>query len=150
VPGKQSPYLCNPTEEAKMIKLSLMLLPICLWALTFYEASGQTQAFTLAAGNNSGWDQNIAVENIKTVQPGIMSMTLSPNPTNGTLRIGLSGWAGAASVAIYNVEGKKVLAFTLNNRKEKVLTHTLANGVYLARLQANGKIIQTTRFMVVR
>ncbi|MBL8026870.1 MAG: T9SS type A sorting domain-containing protein [Fibrobacteres bacterium] len=133
-----------------MKKMILLLLPVCLWAQSYYETSGQTQAFTLAAGNKSAWNQSVAVESAQLKAVTQVSMGITPNPSTGILRIDVDGNAGSVMVAIYNVAGKRVQNVIMNNRNAVVLENRFANGIYFAQLHVKGKQMQTTRFLVVR
>jgi hypothetical protein len=66
------------------------------------------------------------------------------------LQITVNGVAGASMVSIFNVTGKLVQNVVLKNRNVTVLEHTLANGIYFAKLHFHGKQILTTHFLVVR
>ena len=130
--------------------LFLLVLPVLSLAQEYYEASGQTRPFTLTAGAKATWDPSIAVEKVRMDLPGTTAMTLYPNPSNGTLRISVLNAKGPAMVAIYSITGKKVRNLILNQKREATIERPLANGIYFAKLAVNGRMVQTTRFLVVR
>lgn len=127
----------------------LFLMPLSLWAQSFFEASGQTYAFTLAGGNKTGWNYTAAVERKVGITNDLV-MTLSPNPVINYMKISLNRSQVNASVAVFNIGGKKIQNIDMNNQRDILLTRTFASGIYFARLQVGGKLVQTTRFLVVR
>ncbi len=134
-----------------MRKWFLLLLPVFIFAQDFYEASGQTQAFTLAAGNKAEWNSGgVSTEQKAVALPGNVTMALLPNPVTGSLRISVSGITGLSTVTIYDIAGKKVQIITVNNKLGSAVLNTLSNGIYFARLHVDGRAIQTTKFLVAR
>lgn len=133
-----------------MRKLLLLLFPFSLWAQSYFEATGQTYAFTWVAGNKTGWNAAMT-EAYKNQQPSNdIRMMLSPNPASGPFQILLSSRSSAAMATIYNITGKKIENIVLNGRQNAMFTHTLPNGVYFVRLHVSGRLIQTSRLLVVR
>jgi hypothetical protein len=126
-------------------------LAAACWGQAYYEASGQTQVFTLAAGAKAGWD--VPATPVKAscsshVDPSISILTHSGK--NGT-RVCVSGRQEHSHIAIYNAAGQRLW----NREVDKSVSPfaaavRLAPGVYFARLSVNGQTAQTTRFMVAR
>ena len=132
-----------------MKKMLFLLLPICIWAQDYYEASGKTRIFTLAPGSKGTWESS-AVEQNQSEQLGFTNMKVFPNPCNGIVNILVSNANRSVSVAIYNIAGEKVQQIGFNQRQHATINNMLPNGIYFARLHENGHMIQTRRFMVVR
>ncbi len=130
--------------------LLFCIVPALLCAQDYFEAFGQTQPFTLAFGQKSGWDAGIDVENARLSLPLTPEMSVYPNPATNDLRICVHGNKGIALVAIYDVAGKKVQVIDFTRATEVLLTQALPNGIYFARLTISGRVVQTTHFLVVR
>ena len=132
------------------VLLILSLLPALLFSQSYFEASGQTAAFTLAVGSTAGWNaggtgnQAHAAINI---QP---SLAVYPNPSRGSVCLQVKGSGEGAMVAIYNVAGKKIQTLDFTKRSAATVSAGLSNGIYFARLRVKGRTEQTTRFLVVR
>lgn len=63
------------------------------------------------------------------------NISLFPNPTNGDLNINFARNFGTTSIAIFNVNGQKVLnTSTEGFGNNTIATSTLANGIYFAQV----------------
>ena len=77
-------------------------------------------------------------------------MDIYPNPCNGILHISVKNAKGSATVSIYNITGKKLQTLNLNKHQDATLNNQLPNGIFFARLHTNGRLMQTTHFLMVR
>jgi hypothetical protein len=129
-----------------MRKLILLcLIPTALWSQQYYQASGQTQVFTLTAGAKAGpsavlprgrLTQSIAPHMLITIQNGV--------------HINIRGIQGQGKVSIYNLAGKKVQSAEITGASSFALRSDISNGVYFARLEVSGRLVQSTRFWKAR
>ena len=127
-------------------------VPMAVWAgASYYEASGQTVAFTLSAGSTAGWNVN-AINPIITTQKiskGVFALA-SINAAGGALRIAFSGKIPAnAVVSVYNLKGSKVAGAPVTGAN-LVVGRGMANGAYVVRVAANGVVLVTSQITVVR
>ena len=117
---------------------------------TYYEASGQTNAFTLTAGAKAGWNSSaspiISTQKMSKGMFGISSIAAS----GGALRIAFSGKLPAnALVSVYNLRGARVASAPVSGAS-LVVGNALSNGAYAVRVVANGMILSSSRFTMVR
>jgi hypothetical protein len=131
-----------------MVKRVLVILSIlCAVAMAqqYYEASGRTQVFTLAAGAKAG-PSAMAPESRRMhfIAPGIR---ITAN--NGVI-LHVQGITSKALVHVYNVAGKRVLRIDVDGGTSVTVSKLLQSGVYFARLEVNGRATQTIRFRMVR
>ncbi|OGJ87667.1 MAG: hypothetical protein A2268_04495 [Candidatus Raymondbacteria bacterium RifOxyA12_full_50_37] len=128
----------------------LCIVPALLWAQNYYEASGQSRAFTLAAGQKAEWNNTTTVgETAQLIAQGPLTFSVYPNPSNGRVSLSLSGLANG-KVSIYAVNGVKVSSLPIRAGSAVMPSMVLPNGIYFARLESVGKTILTKRFLVVR
>ena len=74
-------------------------------------------------------------------------LSLYPNPAQDHLQLDLGSKVANATVAIVDLQGCSVMAFTLNNvQKHSVDISSLNNGVYLLRV-INGSKVSNTKFV---
>lgn len=92
----------------------------CTWI-----SYGQAEDYQMVVGSLGIEDQ--ALENIN----------LFPNPVHDVLNI--KAKENLSSVAIYNLLGQEVLKSNLNNIQESIDVSALNTGVYLAKVEINGK-----------
>jgi hypothetical protein len=135
---------------------AVLLLPALIGAqalpAAYYEASGQTKPFILAAGARADWD-NSGMTNISARKnvPSMRMMNIFPNPSSGNLKVSIRKTVGTALVTILDVSGKKIHSAVLSqDRNELTLPKHMSNGVYVASLHMNGRVLQKTRFLVMR
>ena len=125
--------------------LLLCLLPAMIFAQQYYQASGQTQVFTLTAGAKVG--------PVAVLPHGRLTSSITPHMLvtmqNG-VRLSILGVQGQGRVSIYNLAGKQVQIAEIAGNSSVALRSDLSNGVYFARLEANGRLVQTTRFWKAR
>jgi len=66
------------------------------------------------------------------------NISLSPNPVQNLLTINFPSPSSAATIAVYDVAGRKiVLPTTYSNNKAELTTTTLPNGIYLLQITNN-------------
>ena len=127
------------------------LVPNVVQAYTaYYEASGQTMPFKLAAGSTAGWD--------KTNSPIVAAHKLSKGPfgissiaaQGGSLRISFCGnLPPDASVSIYSLRGARVANAPVSGMSMS-LGQGLADGAYVARVMVKGISVLSSRFTMLR
>ena len=127
-----------------------MLVVATAFCQSYYEASGQTEVFTLTAGTKAGWNPAIAVEEAKADKSMACRMEIYPNPTNTGITIKVQGSKGQTKVKIFDVSGKMVQVLDLMNKTTCKVASGLTNGIYFARVIENGNTMKTSRFLVVR
>jgi hypothetical protein len=126
--------------------LLLCFLATFAGAQQYYQASGQTTVFTLTAGATAGPGGSA----VRTVRPVV---SLAPHmlvAMQGGLHISLAGNRGLARISIYNLAGKRVQKAEITGNAMLPIRSDLGYGVYFARLEANGRLVQTTRFWKAR
>ncbi len=123
----------------------LCLLPAMIFAQQYYQASGQTQVFTLTAGAKVG--------PVAVLPHGRLTSSIAPHMLvtmqNG-VRLSVLGVQGNGRVSIYNLAGKRVQIAEIADNSSVALRSDLSGGVYFARLEVNGRLVQTTRFWKAR
>ena len=135
----------------KRMQLVLMLMPILLWAQNYYlTASGQTTPFTLTAGATAGMDYTSVEKKTQAEHANKAYMAIYPNPCNRIPHISVKNATGPSTVSIYNITGKKLQTINFNRHWDAALDDQLPNGIFFARLHTNGRLMQTTHFLIVR
>tara|TARA_R110001583_G_scaffold21685_11_gene82135 strand:- start:207 stop:977 length:771 start_codon:yes stop_codon:yes gene_type:complete len=103
---------------------------------------------------NGGWQEGIpsskggvnAGQTLSVVKNQIEGFAMYPNPvSNGQLNISSSSWADK-QVEIYSISGQQVYNKLVQN-KEVIDIYNLNKGIYLVRIQEEGKI--STRKLIV-
>jgi hypothetical protein len=116
-----------------------------IFAQQYYQASGQTQVFTLTAGAKVG--------PVAVLPHGRLTSSIAPHMLvtmqNG-VRLSVLGVQGNGRVSIYNLAGKRVQIAEIADNSSVALRSDLSGGVYFARLEVNGRLVQTTRFWKAR
>jgi hypothetical protein len=145
--GKYHVYKCTIIKGAIMRAwaLFLCLLPAMIFAQQYYEASGQTQVFTLTAGAKAGSTAILPHGRLTPSSAPHMLVTMQ----NG-VHISIAGIQGNGRVSIYNLSGKRVQTAEITGKSSVALRSDLSGGVYFARLEVNGRLVQTTRFWKAR
>jgi hypothetical protein len=116
-----------------------------VFAQQYYEATGQTRVFTLTAGAKAGPS---AVRKVSRATPSLKSpMVITMQ--NG-VHISVQDFQGIGRISIYNLAGKQVQSAKINGKSMIALRSDLSIGVYYARLEVNGNIVQATRFWKAR
>ncbi len=70
--------------------------------------------------------------------------------TQNGIRIGISGVQGQGRISIYNLAGKRLQITEIAGNASVVLGSDISTGVYIARLEVNGHLAQSTRFWKAR
>ena len=123
----------------------ICLIPAALWSQQYYQASGQTQVFTLTAGAKAGPSAVLPRSQIaRSIMPHMLVTT-----QNG-VHISILGVQGQGRVSIYNLAGKRVQSAETAGASSLTLRTDISNGVYIARLEVNGRLVQSTRFWKAR
>jgi hypothetical protein len=121
----------------------LFMLPVFCLGQTYIEASGQTPPFLLAAG------QTTLAERAAQPSSRALSLSISPNPSTGEIYFNTAGLS-KGKVAVFTVSGRKTGEVLIRAGRFAPFNRVLPNGLYLARLESEGKILLTKRFLVVR
>jgi hypothetical protein len=138
----------------KRIALTVMavfgLAALC-WSQAYYEASGQTQVFTLAAGAKAGWEvlaTPVKASRSSHVDP---SMSILTNWGKNGIRVCVNGCQERSRIVIYNAAGQRLWNRDVDKSASPFAAAVrLAPGVYFARLSVNSQTAQAIRFMVAR
>jgi len=109
-------------------------------------------------------NQMVAVLNNKTgAATGIMQLNADsekavmeqnvPNPFNGetTIKYTLPAHVNIASMVVYDLSGKQIVSFPITEKGSsviKITSETLAAGIYIYSILADGKIIDSKRMIV--
>jgi hypothetical protein len=123
-----------------------------LYAQTCLQASGQTKAFTLAAGANASWNNPVSLDK-KWLPAAGSSLSLRVyQSASGTIVYNVGGLKKQipGMISIYSVNGKRIAVAAMDNLAAGELDRHLAPGIYFARLEAGGQCLHTTRFLVGR
>jgi hypothetical protein len=121
------------------------LLCISVMAQEYYEASGQTQVFTLTAGAR-GNPSSIANKNQSIA---IAAPHLQVISQHGVY-LHLQNTTAKATVSIYTIAGKRILNIGIDSRAPVAISKGLSSGIYFARLAIDSRVMQTVRFRMVR
>ncbi|NJM16952.1 MAG: cellulase family glycosylhydrolase [Bacteroidales bacterium] len=95
-----------------------------------FQLGGNTSAFWIDKVAVTAGAKSAAVDHINKPQQEPM-FELFPNPGNGTINIGLSGFQDDAQVNIYNMSGALVQQHNLVGNYTKLDVNTLAKGIYM-------------------
>jgi hypothetical protein len=129
----------------KRIVAITAILSATTMAQQFYEASGHTQVFTLAAGARAN-PAGIA-RGKQHVTPAAPRLFLT---THNGLWLHVQNSSAKAFVSIYNITGRRILNVDIDGATPIALSKSMPSGVYFARLEMNGRIMHTVRFRMVR
>jgi hypothetical protein len=124
--------------------LLFCMLPVVVFAQSYFEASGQTAAFTMAAGAKAGWNPSIAVEKAG-VLPAITAFRISVASNGLFVHAGSKG-----VVKLFDVRGRMAISVAIEHDGFVALSRNLANGIYAARFEAPGMALKRARLAVVR
>jgi hypothetical protein len=109
------------------------------WSQAYYEASGQTQIFTLAAGAKVG---PAAIKGSPVLRAG-MSSGISVVTMRGGMVVALPAMAqrGVADIALYDIKGRQLYhRFGFTGTLLRLETKAFAPGVYNMLVRVEGKI----------
>jgi hypothetical protein len=109
--------------------------------------------------NRSGNGSPLYVDNINipggivvTNTTGISSnpsVSVYPNPNNGTFAIALTNISGSPVLKIYNVLGQIVNTYSLKNDNTEINLSSQPNGIYIYRVfSETGSAISTGRLII--
>jgi hypothetical protein len=125
---------------------------VASWDQTCFEGTGQTVAFTLKAGAKAGWNSSAPIiEKPHSFSKSSISLVVC-KATAGGIVFKATGLKTAfpSGISIFSVTGQRISFVAMDGEARAVLNKNLAQGIYFARLETNGEILKTTRFMVGR
>lgn len=73
--------------------------------------------------------------------PGIINITVYPNPVTDVLNMKISGFDGATVAKLYNPIGRLVKTYPINHAQEAVSLNGLAAGVYYLQVKVRGVMV---------
>jgi hypothetical protein len=121
---------------------AVLICSVAGWSQTYFEASGQTAVFKLAAGEKS----NAAIRDVARLRPG---SALHMATVKGGILITLSQ-RGFYDIAIYDMAGRQAYAaHRFNAQAVRIDTRAFAPGIYNALFRINGQNY-SRRFAVSR
>lgn len=131
------------------ILLVLITLPRVINAQICSTYTGQTVAFTLAAGAKAAWDQGSTVVLQRQVQWQKGSSFSVHQSSTGDIVFKIAGFSMAVNVRIslFTIDGRCVETAAMHGQTSGTFCKTLPPGIYLARCEADGAIVRTARFI---
>jgi len=121
----------------------LCYLTVCLAGPAFYEATGQTQVFTLTAGAKADWQHDTPVKYRSTFHTSKSAASIMDIvPMANGIRMNVNG---TGQLMIFNAAGKRVWYQRITSSSQI----QLCNGLYFARFVTTNSS-QTTRFTIAR
>ncbi len=76
-------------------------------------------------------------------QQRVNGLAVSPNPTNGLLRLDVNeDLTGTAEIVFFDLSGKKVYSTLVSDRLASVDLRQLHDGLYVAEMRINGKLLR--------
>lgn len=112
------------------------------------EGVNNSFSFALSVQQTSITTNNICFDagNIRLSKDDLFtSITVSPNPTNGTVNIGQIDLTDNVSFSIYNTAGAKMMDGELNGKTLDI--SNLLNGIYYLNVTSAGKLHNTVKLM---
>jgi hypothetical protein len=142
--------MCNKLLIAK--SLLLFVLPFVLYADTCFVASGQTVAFTLSAGAKASWNNTVSGVRQRSSQSTIGTSFSVYQLSNGNIAFKTPDFKndGHFKITLFSVNGRKIDAVEMDGKARGEFNKNFMPGIYLARLEADGILLKTTRFLVGR
>jgi hypothetical protein len=127
------------------------LFPLAVFGQEYVEASGQTVVFELKAGAKAGWNNTVGIfmsQRANAMAPCI-NFTMD---ILGRLSFSLGNYPAAKNIilTVCNAAGAVIEKSPLADQKPLMLGRILSNGYYIARIDADGKTITNTSFVVAR
>ena len=120
---------------------------VACWSQAYYEASGQTQVFTLAAGAKSGPAAIRGGSVMGTVKNSGVNLAVT---RSGILITLPSMQRGSADVALYDLTGRQIYRQRgYCGTSLRLQTQAFASGIYTALVRVDGKNY-SRRFAVSR
>ena len=128
-----------------------MILPFAAYSQECIEFSGQTVAFTLSAGAKAAWDKDATGLKNRCQSEKRISFWVDQS-LSGKVRFKFTGQriAGNLSISLYTLDGRWIGAAAMQSRTSGAFSRVLLPGIYVARCEAGGTVIQTVRFVVRR
>jgi hypothetical protein len=106
------------------------------WSQAYYEASGQTTVFTLAAGAKAGPSAIKGSPVVRTALNREMKVTTS----RGGIMVALPALQGHADITLCDIKGRQICRQQgLSGTTVRLENRTLAAGVYSIIVRANGQ-----------
>ena len=127
----------------------LLAYAVFVIAQTCYEATGQTQVFTLAAGSKAGWTSVSQQGRAPHSAQANARMTILAHSDLGGMDIRVSTGTATGELALFSASGRMVRERAVSG-DAIVAVVGLPTGLHFAWLLLNGRGVQTTRFMVSR
>lgn len=139
-------------RAAAAILFVLATLPSVIYGQPCAVDSGQTVAFTLAAGARAAWDQSSMAVLQRQVQWQKVSSFSAHQSSAGDIVFHVTGVSSAATVRIslYTINGRRVGTTAMSGRTIGAFGRKLPPGIYLACCEADGTIVRTVRFIAGR
>lgn len=138
-------------EKLQKVICVLIIVSAFVLAQEYYEASGQTPAFTLAPGNTSGIIDTSDTSSARMVQR-FESREFSISAARGSVTITLpfENQQGTADITFYNIAGRQVYHRAgYRDASFSLPTTRFAQGIYFARVLVNGNSY-SHRFVVTQ
>lgn len=107
-------------------------------------------AQSVSSGSESSREEGISesFDGDDTVTSGFW---IAPNPSDEFIDIYASGISGEISIHVFTILGKKLYSFRPQGLRDKLLLHedvtSWLPGTYLVRLEQNGTVLKTMRFI---
>jgi hypothetical protein len=104
----------------------------------YYEASGKTQVFTLAAGIKAGPS---GIKDAHTINHSVMNTSISVITTKSAISISLLAiQSGYASITLYNIAGRQICSQRgYSGTVSRLKTQSIAPGIYNMIIRVNGR-----------
>ncbi len=107
---------------------------------TYRVLLGGNYSVRVTVGQCSATSQAVAVTSLDEDLAG-NSVSLSPNPVNGTLEIEVKGFKNMLSVKIFSLSGKELYAGRMESSLKRLDASHLPQGMYVLVLQSDeGKL----------
>ena len=120
-----------------LVSAILMACAITGWGQAYYESSGQTQVFTLAAGAKIGPS---AIKSTPALRTGINN-GISVGTSRGSIVVALPALhRGVADIALYDIKGRQIYRQSgFLGTSLRLETKAIAPGVYSMLVRVDGK-----------
>jgi TRAP-type uncharacterized transport system substrate-binding protein len=135
-------------KRIALAALAILTCAVAGWSQAYYEASGQTRVFTLAAGAKSG---PVAIRGGSVMRTGKDS-GINFAVTRGGIVVTLSAanQQGSADIALYDLTGRQIYRqHGYCGTSLRLETKAFSAGVYTALVRVDGKNY-SRRFAVSR
>jgi hypothetical protein len=138
------------SNPALSIFLSIILIPCFLFAQPCSSVSGQTVAFTLSPGAKAAWNSTLTPNRLQVFGAKVGFSFSAYQLSNGRIAFKTSnpGNENPSKISLYSVDGRKIGSITIDGQTKPEFNKQVVPGVYFARLEKNGSIVRTSRFLV--